>query len=136
MREQIMKGVSQWIDLKVDELAVDNIWLALGGNTIKRVLVNLIDDNLPMGIIKPLLSNHGVLDAKLFADELITALRNTPQTKLPISGDMYAVVGEGNISIYLPSNGLIDTLMKGVSVIHFRESDINELAQLINESNV
>jgi hypothetical protein len=136
MREQIMKGVSQWIDLKVDELAVDNIWLALGGNTIKRVLVNLIDDNLPMGIIKPLLSNHGALDAKLLADELNTALRNMPQTKLPITDSMYAVIGEGNISIYLPSNGFIDTVMKGVSVIHFRESDINELAQLINESNV
>ena len=136
MREQIMKGVSRWIDLKVDELAVDNIWFALGGNTIKRVLVNLIDDNLPMGIIKPLLSNHGALDAKLLADELNTALRNMPQTRLPITDSMYAVIGEGNISIYLPSNGFIDTVMKGVSVIHFRESDINELAQLINESNV
>ena len=136
MREQIMKGVSQWIDLKVDELAVDNIWLALGGNTIKRVLVNLIDDNLPMDIIKPLLSNHGVLDAQLLADEINQALKAMPQTKLPITDDMYAVVGEGNISIYLPSNGLVNTLMKGVSVIHFRESDINELAQLINESNV
>lgn len=136
MREQIMKGVSQWIDLKVDELAVDNIWLALGGNTIKRVLINLIDDNLPMDIIKPLLSNHGVLDAQLLADEINQALKAMPQTKLPITDDMYAVVGEGNISIYLPSNGLVNTLMKGVSVIHFRESDINELAQLINESNV
>ena len=136
MREQIMKGVSQWIDLKVDELAVDNIWLALGGNTIKRVLVNLIDDNLPMDIIKPLLSNHGVLDAQLLADEINQALKAMPQTKLPITENMYAVVGEGNISIYLPSNGFIDTIMKGVSVIHFRESDINELAQLINESNV
>ena len=136
MREQVMNGISRWIDLKVDELAVDNIWLALGSNTIKRVLVNLIDDNLPMDMIKPLLSNRGVLDAQLLANEINTALKAMPQTKLPISGDMYAVVGEGNISIYLPSNGLIDTLMKGVSVIHFRESDINELAKLINEQNV
>ena len=136
MREQIMKGITKWIDLKVDELAVDNIWLALGSNTIKRVLVNLIDDNLPMDIIKPMLSNHGVLDAQLLADEINQALKAMPQTKLPITDGMYAVVGEGNISIYLPSNGLVDTFMKGVSVIHFRESDINELAQLINESNV
>lgn len=136
MREQIMKGISRWIDLKVNELAVDNIWLALGGNTIKRVLINIIDDNLPMEIIKPLLSNHGALDAKLLANELNTALRNMPQTKLPITESIHAVIGEGNISIYLPSNGFVDTLMKGISVIHFRESDINELAQLINESDV
>lgn len=136
MKERIMRGISQWVSLKIDELAKDNIWLALGNNTLTRVIVNIIDDNMPMNIIQPLLSNRGVLDAQLLADEINSALKSMPKTKLPITEGIYAVIGEGTISVYLPSNNLINTLMNGISVIHFNESDINELAQLINESNV
>ena len=133
-RQQILSGITQWVSTKVDELASDNILLTLGSRTIKRVIVDMIDNNLSMDLIGPLMSNHGVVDAELMANEIIPALRVMPKTKIPIYGSMYATVGEGVISVYLPDNNTINTLMKGITALHFKEEDITELAQYINNA--
>ena len=71
--EQIIKGISDWVSLKIDELSSDNIWLALAANPIKRVAGEYISKILPMDLmgllfsidILPPLKRVGFLDASV-----------------------------------------------------------------------
>jgi hypothetical protein len=133
-REQVYKGVSKWISTKVDELVGDNIWLALASNTIKRTTSELIEGVLPMDMLIPILSNRGVIDAQIVADELIEALNNVPDYTQEFKGGIAVHLTKGVIKVELPSSGIISSLLKGNNVFKFTEDDIRELAKFINES--
>lgn len=134
-KKQIMQGLSKWIDSKVNELAKDNIWMALASSTIKRVANEWISLVIPIDMVELLLSNHGVVDANVLADELIQALKNAPEVEKEINGVLISLKS-GVISIELPSNSIVLGLLNGNNVLNFRESDIKELAQYINESKL
>lgn len=133
-REQIYKGITKWISSKVDELIGDNIWMALASNTIKRTASELIEGVLPMEMLIPIFSNRGVIDADVVAAELIEALNNVPDYSQEFKGGITIHLSKGVIKVELPSNGIVSSLLKGNNVLNFREADIKELAQFINES--
>ena len=133
-REQILKGVEKWIGVKVDELIGENIWLALMSRTIKRTVFELVDNMLPMDMLIPILSNHGVIEADIVADELIEALNNVPDFTHEFKGGIAIHLSKGVIKVELPSNGLLSNILNGDNVLNFREGDIKELAQYINEA--
>lgn len=132
-REQIYKGINKWIGVKVDELVGDNIWLALLSQTAKRTASELIEGLLPMDILIPMLSNRGIINAEVVADELITALNNIPDYTQDF-GAVAVHLSRGVIKIELPSSGIVSSLLKGNNVLKFGEDDIRELAKFINES--
>lgn len=132
-REQVYKGVNKWISAKVDELVGDNIWLALASNTIKRTASELIESMLPMEVLIPMLSNRGVIDAEIVANELIEALNNVPDYTQDF-GAVAVHLSKGVVKVELPSTGLVSSLLKGNNVLKFTEDDIKELAQCINEA--
>lgn len=132
-REQIFKGINKWISAKVDELVGDNIWLALASKTIKRTASELIEGLLPMDMLIPILSNRGVIDAEVVADELIEALNNVPDYTQDF-GAVAVHLSRGVVKVELPSNGIVSSLLKGNNVLKFTEDDIKELARYINES--
>lgn len=132
-REQIFKGINKWISAKVDELVGDNIWLALASKTIKRTASELIEGLLPMDMLIPILSNRGVIDAEVVADELIEALNNVPDYTQDF-GAVAVHLSRGVVKVELPSNGVVSSLLKGNNVLKFTEDDIKELARYINEA--
>lgn len=132
-REQILKGISKWIDSKVDELAGNNILMALAANPIKRVGKEWLRTVIPIDMLELLLSNHGVIDAQILANEVIEAINNAPIVEKEFNGIMLRLK-DRVISVELPSNSIVKGLLNGDNVLNFRESDIRELAQFINES--
>lgn len=132
-REQIFKGINKWISAKVDELVGDNVWLALASKTIKRTASELIEGLLPMDMLIPILSNRGVIDAEVVADELIEALNNIPEYTQDF-GAVAVHLSRGVVKVELPSNGVVSSLLKGNNVLKFTEDDIKELARYINEA--
>lgn len=132
-REQVYKGVNKWISAKVDELVGDNIWLALASNTIKRTASELIEGVLPMDMLIPILSNRGVIDAEIVANELIEALNNVPDYTQDF-GTVAVHLSKGVVKVELPSIGIVSSLLKGNNVLKFTEDDIRELARYINEA--
>lgn len=130
--EQIIKGISEWISAKIDELSGTNIWLALATNPIKRVVGEYIGKILPMDIAGLLLCNNGVLDADVFANEVISAVNNAPEITQDFGGGYSLSIKEGAISFVMPDNSITKTLLGGHNVINFREEDIRELAKCIN----
>ena len=132
--EQILKGMHKWIGHKIDELVGDNIWMALVSNSAKRIVGEYVETILPMNMIVPIFSNHGVIDADVFASEIITALNNTPDISQEIAGGIVIHLTRGVVKVELPSTGIVKTLLGGNNVINFREPDIRELAQYINEA--
>lgn len=132
-REQILKGISKWIDSKVDELAGNNILMALAANPIKRVAKEWLNTVIPIDMLELLLSNHGVIDAQILANEVIEAINNAPIVEKEFNGIMLRLK-DRVISVELPSNSIVKGLLNGDNVLNFRESDIRELAQFINES--
>lgn len=132
-REQVYKGLKKWIGSKVDELIGDNIWLALASNTIKRTASELIESVLPMDMLIPILSNRGVIDAEIVANELIEALNNVPDYTQDF-GTVAVHLSKGVVKVELPSTGIVSSLLKGNNVLKFTEDDIRELAQYINEA--
>lgn len=132
-REQIFKGINKWISAKVDELVGDNVWLALASKTIKRTASELIEGLLPMDMLIPILSNRGVIDAEVVADELIEALNNVPDYTQEF-GVVAVHLSRGVVKVELPSNGVVSSLLKGNNVLKFTEDDIKELARYINVS--
>lgn len=130
--EQIIKGVSEWISAKIDELSGTNIWLALAANPIKRVVGEYIGKILPMDLAGLLLCNNGVLDADVFANEVISAVNNAPEITQDFGGGYSLSIKEGAISFAMPDNGITKALLGGHNVINFREEDIRELAKCIN----
>lgn len=132
-REQILKGISKWIDSKVDELAGNNILMALAANPIKRVGKEWLNTVIPIDMLELLLSNHGVIDAQILANEVIEAINNAPIVEKEFNGIMLRLK-DRVISVELPSNSIVKGLLNGNNVLNFRESDIRELAQFINES--
>ena len=133
-REQIYKGMNKWIGSKVDELIGDNIWLALMSQTIKRTVSEFIESILPVDMLIPVLSNHGVIDADIVADELIEALNNAPDYTQEFKGGIAIHLSKGVIKVELPSNGLLSSILQGNNVFKFYEDDIRELARYINEA--
>lgn len=134
IREQVLTGLSKWISGKVDELAVDNIWLAIGNKTIIRVLNNMAEDYISLGLINSLLVNQGVLDADILANEIISSLDGMTEQEMDIGCGISLTLGNGVIAIHLPDSGFIGSIMQGVSTINLRSEDIKELARYINES--
>ena len=132
-REQVYKGLNKWIGSKVDELVGDNIWLALASNTIKRTASELIEGVLPMEMLIPMLSNRGVIDAEIVANELIEALNNVPDYTQDF-GTVAVHLSKGVVKVELPSIGIVSSLLKGNNVLKFTEDDIRELARYINEA--
>lgn len=132
-REQIFKGINKWISAKVDELVGDNVWLALASKTIKRTASELIEGILPMDMLIPILSNRGVIDAEVVADELIEALNNIPDYTQDF-GAVAVHLSRGVVKVELPSNGVVSSLLNGNNVLKFTEDDIKELARYINEA--
>lgn len=132
--EQILKGISKWIGSKVDELVGDNIWLALISQTVKRTASEFIESILPTDMLIPVLSNHGVVDADVVAEELIEALNNVPDYTQEFKGGIAIHLAKGVIKVELPSNGLLSSIMQGNNVLKFYEDDIRELAKCINEA--
>ena len=130
-REQILNGISQWIDSKITQLANNNIWMALASNTIKRVATEWIESVLPVDMLTLLLSNRGVINADILADEIISALHSAPSIEKEFNGIVLKLNG-GAISIELPSNSIIKGLLNGDNVLNFRDEDIRELARYIN----
>lgn len=130
-REQVLNGIHRWIDAKITELANNNVWMALASNTLKRVAKDWIETVIPVDMLLLLLSNRGVVDADVLANELIMALNNAPDIQKDFSGIMLKL-SRGVISIELPSNSVVKGLLNGNNVLNFREGDIKELAQFIN----
>lgn len=133
-REQIYKGISKWIGSKVDDIVGDNIWLALMSQTIKRTASEFVEGVLPMDMLVPILSNHGVIDADVVAEELIDALNNVPDYTQELKGGITIHLTKGVIKVELPSNGLLSSILQGHNVLKFHEDDIRELAMYINEA--
>ena len=117
----------------MDELVGDNVWLALASKTIKRTASELIEGLLPMDMLIPILSNRGVIDAEVVADELIEALNNVPDYTQEF-GVVAVHLSRGVVKVELPSNGVVSSLLKGNNVLKFTEDDIKELARYINVS--
>lgn len=132
--EQIYKGMSKWISSKVDDLIGDNIWLALMSQTIKRTASEFVGSILPVDMLVPMLSNHGIIDADIVAEELIEALNNVPEYSQEFKGGIVLFLSKGEIKVELPSNGLLSKVLQGNNVLKFHEDDIRELAKYINES--
>jgi hypothetical protein len=132
--EQIYKGMSKWISSKVDDLIGDNIWLALMSQTIKRTASEFVESILPVDMLVPMLSNHGIIDADVVAEELIEALNNVPEYSQEFKGGIVLSLSKGEIKVELPSNGLLSKVLQGNNVLKFHEDDIRELAKYINES--
>lgn len=133
-REQILKGMEKWIGVKVDELIEDNVWLALMSKTIKRTAFEFVEGILPVDMLIPVMSNHGVIDAEIVANELIEALDNVPDFSQELAGGIVIHLSKGVVKVELPSNGLISGILQGRNVLKFHEDDIRELAQYINEN--
>lgn len=132
--EQIYKGINSWINHKVDELIGENIWMALASGTIKRVANEFVDSMIPSNVLELMLSNHGVIDADIFAQEMIGALNNVPDMTQDLGAGIALHLSKGTVSIELPSNSIVKALLNGDNVINFREPDIRELAQYINQA--
>lgn len=130
--EQIMNGISHWLSNKIDELSSNNIWLALAANPIKRVAGEYICKIIPIDILQMLLSKNGVINADIFADEVICAIKNAPEITQEFKGGYSITVKDGVISFIMPDNGIIKTLLNGDNVINIREEDIKDLARCIN----
>lgn len=131
-KDIIYKGVNAWISAKIDELAVNNIWLTLAARTIKRTAAEAIERVIPVDVIELLFTNHGIVDADIVAEELIEAINNAPDYAHEF-GSVTIRIKSGLIQIEFPSTGIIKSMLNGNNVINFRESDIKELAQHINE---
>lgn len=134
--EQIYKGINTWINHKVDELIGENVWMALVFGTIKRVANEYINTMVPSNILELMLSNHGVIDAEVFAQEMIDALNNVPDMTQELGAGIAIRLSKGVVSIELPSNSIVKSLLNGDNVINFREPDIRELAQYINQAKI
>lgn len=132
--QQINTGISNWINHKVDELIGENIWMALASGTIKRVANEFVDSMVPSNVLELMLSNHGVIDAEIFAQEMIDALNNVPDMTQELGAGIALHLSKGVIRIELPSNSVVKALLNGDNVINFREPDIKELAQYINQA--
>ena len=132
--EQIIKGISDWVSLKIDELSSDNIWLALAANPIKRVAGEYISKILPMDLMGLLFSSNGILDADVFANEIISSINNAPEITQEFEGGYSVTIKDGAISFIMPDNGITKAFLKGHNVINFREEDIRELAKCINNT--
>lgn len=132
--EQIYKGINSWINHKVDELIGENVWMALASGTIKRVANEFVNTMVPSNMLELMLSNHGVIDADVFAQEMIGALNNVPEMTQELGAGIALRLSKGTVSIELPSNSVVKALLNGDNVINFREPDIRELAQYINQA--
>ena len=132
--EQIIKGISDWVSLKIDELSSDNIWLALAANPIKRVAGEYMSKILPMDLMGLLFSSNGILDADVFANEIISSINNAPEVTQEFGGGYSITIKDGAISFIMPDNGITKAFLKGHNVINFREEDIRELAKCINNT--
>lgn len=132
--EQIYKGIEHWINHKVDELIGENVWMALASGTIKRVANEFVNTMVPSNMLELMLSNHGVIDAEIFAQEMISALNNVPEMTQELGAGIVLHLSKGTVSIELPSNSIVKALLNGDNVINFREPDIRELAQYINQA--
>ena len=131
--EQILKGISGWISYKIDELVGNNILMALMSETIKRVASQFVETAVPPGLLELVFCNHGVVDADVFAGEIVRALQSAPDYSQEFKGvDIH--LSRGTVKIELPSNAIVKALLNGDNVIVLKEPDIRELAQYINNA--
>ena len=133
-KTQILSGINAWIEAKVDQLALDNVWMAMASNTIKRVASDVVEAYLPTDVLEMALANHGVVDANILADEFIASLEHVRDVSTELKGGVVVHLSPGLLQLDFPANGAIKALLGGDNVINFRSEDIRELARFINNA--
>lgn len=131
--EQILKGINEWISYKVDELVGSNILMALMSETIKRVAYQFVETAIHPNLLELVFCNHKVVDADVFAGELVRALESAPDYHQEFKG-VEIHLSRGIVKFELPSNAIVKALLNGDNVIVLKEPDIRELAQYINNA--
>lgn len=135
MREQVINGVTRWVENIIDGIAPDNILFALASIPIKRVVNQYIEDNLDYNIIKPfIISRDGSIDARATINEIMEGLKNMPKKKLKVQG-LNIEVGNGAVVIELPESNAIALLTDNLKKITLTEKDFLQLAEYINNQN-
>ena len=127
MKEQVIKGINNWVSFKIDEIAEDNILLTLTSGVLKNGAKNIVS-SWDMGMILPFITKGGVVDAHFATDEIVKSLNAITPKEVKIKG-IPMTIGGGYIKINLPDS-LGDLI--GVNVLSFKETDINDLANRIN----
>lgn len=135
-KTQILSGITDWIEAKVDQLSAGNIWMAIASNTIKRIASEVVEAYLPMDILEMAMLNHGVVDANILADEVISSLNNVDDVSVEIKGGVMLHLSRGMVQLELPSVSAVKALLGGDNVINLRAEDIRELAQYINKAKM
>ena len=134
MREQVINGVTRWMENIIDGIAPDNILFALASTPIKRVVGQYIEDNLDYNIVKPfIISRDGSIDARATISEVMEGLKNMPKKKVKVQG-LNIEVGNGTVVIELPESNAIALLTDNLKKITLTEKDFLQLAEYINEN--
>jgi hypothetical protein len=135
MREQVINGVTRWVENIIDGIAPDNILFALVSTPIKRVVGQYIEDNLDYNIIKPcIVSRDGDIDARATISEVMEGLKNMRKKKAKVQG-LNIEVGNGAVVIELPESNAIALLTDNLKKITLTEKDFLQLAEYINNQN-
>ena len=87
-----------------------------------------------MDLMGLLFSNNSILDADVFANEIISSINNALKITQDFEGGYSITIKDGAISFIMPDNGITKAFLKGHNVINFREEDIRELAKCINNT--
>lgn len=134
MREQVINGVTRWVENIIDGIAPDNILFVLASIPLKRVVGQYIEDNLDYNIIKPfIISRDGNIDAKATISEVMGGLKNMPKKKIKVQG-LDIEIGSGVVVVELPESNAIALLTDNLKKITLTEKDFMQLAEYINEN--
>ena len=135
MREQVINGVTRWVESIIDGIAPDNILYALVSTPIKRVVGQYIEDNLDYNIIKPfIVSRDGSIDASATISEIMEGLKNMPKKKIKVQG-LNIEIGSGVVVVEFPESSAIALLTDNLKKITLTETDFMQLAEYINNQN-
>lgn len=135
MREQVINGVTRWVESIIDGIAPDNILYALVSTPIKRVVGQYIEDNLDYNIIKPfIVSRDGSIDASATISEIMDGLKNMPKKKIKVQG-LNIEIGSGVVVVEFPESSAIALLTDNLKKITLTEKDFMQLAEYINNQN-
>lgn len=135
MREQVINGVTRWMENIIDGIAPDNVLFALASIPIKRVVGQYIEDKLDYNIIKLfIISRDGSIDARATINEVMEGLKNMPKKKVKVQG-LNIEVGNGTVVIELPESNAIALLTDNLKKITLTEKDFLQLAEYINNQN-
>lgn len=135
MREQVINGVTRWVENIIDGIAPENILFALASTPIKRVVGQYIEDNLDYNLVKPfIVARDGSIDASQTIGEILTALQSMPKQNYKLQG-VDIEVGNGKVVIELPKHPALALLTDNLKKITLTEKDFTQLAEYINNQN-